>query len=405
MSVTTFKPADIIASRNKHTGELLQAKLTSGSVRSNVKPGDKNNTKPKVYYIPVEFKDVTGAFRPLTLDFAKQLLAAHAKPSQQNEAGTQAKYLNLTFASLRKEDLEKTDYVASQHETFLKQNQEFIEAFDIIVEEYLREAQKIVKFKGAKDIMPAPKNPTIHCPRQVDREAKGDDTAATNERGKINLERPLYRVRLNARSDGTIGGESKTAGRIDTVFDLHKYSEAAAKAKETGKPARKIPARIKTSTGAYVELNINNARHFITYMSMVGGTIRFESIIVSSQGISLRVQVQELHVWHHKIRAIEGISEESLESMMDVQKSTEDEEPEINETVEAPVASAKAPPKPTTRAPPTIDEPDEQDIDETTEVDADNDADETPNVEAEVEMKKTKSAPKAAPGKPAKKKT
>jgi hypothetical protein len=403
MSTTTFKPADIIAVRNKYTDSLLKPRLTAGQVRTNQKSTDKSAPgKPKVYYIPIDFKDITGTYRPLTLEFAKQLLFAHAKPAQSNEAGVQAKYVNLTFASLNKEDLEKTDYVADQHGDFLKANKDFIEAFDIIVEEYLTEAKKIAEYKGSKDTMPPPKNKTIHCPRQVDREAKDDDEDERNEKGRIDLERPLYRVRLNARQDGTIGAESKTAGRVDTVFDLAKYSMAAAKAKEQGKTAKKVPARLKTSSGEYVQLSVDNVRNFITYMSMVGGKIRFESIIVSSQGISMRVQIQELHVWHHKPRVAEGLSEDSMESMLAVQKSTEDEEPELSD--EPPKTVSKAAPKAAARAAPVIQEPDVQDLDDNN-AEVDDDADEAlnlPDAEPETPKLKGKAPAKAPAGKPKK---
>lgn len=389
MSTSNFKPADIIAARKKFPEDnLLQAKLVAGSVRSNIKAGEKvAKNKGKVYYIPLEFKDVTGAYRPLNFEFSMQLLAGNAKKNQYKNENSSSNFVNLLFTKLRKEDLEKSDYLPEQHSNFLKANAEFIEALDIILNEYQREAEMIAQYKGAKDVMPKPSNPLIRTLKQTHREAKSTDSGADAD-NKVPLERPLYRIKLNARPDGTIGTENKN-GRADTVFDWAKYRDAKEKAKAEGKVAKKVPARLKTSRGTYVELNLDNVHNFITYMSMVTGKIRFDCINISTQGISLKAYIQELMVLHHKPRAFEGISEESLEEMMAVRKNNDDnDEPEIAD--EEPKTKSKPPAK--AAAVFGDDEPDANGLDDPDENDG---VSSEPDVEAETP--KPKAAPTPAP--------
>lgn len=277
------------------------------------------------WFIPVLARTVQGSYIPLTLKFSSQILASGAKiPSQQSDNSTPK--LQVSYKKLSKEEFENTDYASkpSKIDELLNNNSKFIEALNIIADSY--EAVTGVKIvqKYAK------KNNKVNSFRQTKRNAQPDDNT---EEEYIDLPHPLFRIQFPIDSITKKLGYSikkKDNEFVPIVFHLKKSLES----RKSG--GGDVPARIKTSNG-YVDIDLNNAKEFITYMSITTGTITFDSIVASQSGISLSSKFKCLYVGRHKKLTSTAINDDLLQSTKDMGVDNSDneevyDEPVINNT-------------------------------------------------------------------------
>lgn len=316
MSSSSFTPKDIIASKKKFGDDSRLLKADIANTRKN------KNPKQPTYYIPVNFKNVAGKQQPINLKFVRQLISSNAKLPHGAES-SDAKFLNVSFKKLELKDLEGTEYPEDKKEGLLTSNAEFIEALSIIADEYIACVKdEINKYKGEKFRIIERK---LNCFRQ-DRRLGSADDENQDEDGKVAID-PIYRIRLEADPETKKLGRSSDRGHQYVVFDMRKSEKEA---KETGKPKRDIVARVMVK-GKPVDLNISNAKHFISFMSLTSGIIHFECICLSRSGISLKCRFRSLHVWRHKTMKQESLGEEDRDDMAEYgYKGGDDEDLDVN---------------------------------------------------------------------------
>ena len=207
------------------------------------------NKQVTIHYIPVRCND-----RPLNIECQNQILASNAKvPSKTDDI----KFLNVSFRSMDKNTISEIPY--NNSDKLAKANQEFIKMLDEIDDQY----KALVEDLKIPDIK-MPNNPTIGSIRQ-------DKTK------DVDLEQPIYRVRLPVTSDGLVG----------TNYDQYK------------------PIVTNTKSKKLMSLTINEAKQFITYQSLASFILHIECVVVSKTGMSLRVTIKKMNVLHKKPVVIE----------------------------------------------------------------------------------------------------
>lgn len=303
MSATYFEAKDVKTAKAKCQSEPW-FKLDAAKTRKN-----KNKQQP-TYYIPFTARTSAGKRIPLALRFARQVLASNAK-IPFGVSDEEARDVRVSFRQLTPEDFEPTDYEEPKREGLIQSNTEFVEALNLIADEYLELVEReVLTYKGDK--FKLNKNKTVNCFRQTHRDA-GDDEEGDDE-GKIALPHPIFRVKVPADPETKkLGFNSEKTGHIYVVFDMKKASKEA-KTVDGKKKNKPVVAKIKTSKG-YVDLTINNAKHFITYMSLTGGMILFDSVCISKSGISLMCRFKELHVWRHRPLKVNAIDDDAVNDM------------------------------------------------------------------------------------------
>lgn len=303
MSATYFEPKDVKTAKTKCTKEPW-FKLDAAKTRKN-----KNKQQP-TYYIPFTAKNAQGKRIPVSLRFARQVIASNAK-IPFGVSDEEARDVRVSFRQLTQEDFEPTDYEESKREGLIQSNTEFVEALNTIADEYLEMVDReVLTYKGDK--FKLNKNKTVNCFRQTHRDA-GDDEEG-DEDGKIALPHPIFRIKVPADPETKkLGFSSEKTGHVYVVFDMKKASKEA-KTVDGKKKNKPVVAKIKTSKG-YVDLTVNNAKHFITYMSLTGGMILFDSVCISKSGISLMCRFKELHVWRHRPLKVNAIDDDAVNDM------------------------------------------------------------------------------------------
>jgi hypothetical protein len=286
-----FTPKDILAIKNKYPNDALAvADITKVKVFKNDKTGQQ-----AIYYVPFNFKNLKGNYQQLQIKFNSQVLSGNAKP-QFGVTEDQAKNINISYASLDEKKFDGTEYNPEKIEELVKANKEFIDALDIIAEEYNKAAVQLINSKP-KEIKMA-KGMEISSFRQTHRnQIDGDSADDVDDSGKVKLPHPIYRFRINAVDDKRLGWKNSSNDFMPCVFDLKKKSKL--KSSDSKAPIKDIPAKVM-SKGKLIDLTIQNAKHFITYMSLTGGLINFETVCISKKYVSLRCTIKSLHVWHHK---------------------------------------------------------------------------------------------------------
>jgi hypothetical protein len=400
MTSTKITPKTLIELRakNPELGSILT--LDIKDTKKN-----KDTTFP-TYYIPVRLINSDGARVKCKLTIVKQIVASNAKPFGKDEKATKA--ANDVFISFRKffdEDLNVTDYPDNEKPTLLKQNEELIEALKILSEEYMYLVNNVVvPYDGDKFEIQDPDTLKIANFVQTERKATDEEKKEDAKRGanekliskskKIALANPIYRIKINGDKD------TKRIGRINyktkkveyTVFDVRKPS------KESGK--KYMPAKLKDGSGKLVDLTVSNIKHFLTYMSLIGGIIEFEDVCVSKSGISLKTRFQEIYVMPHKPLKPESMNQEDLDEMASAVSTgntddmviTDEPEPEdeddVQETKSKPKSKSssnkQSVPVRTGRKPVVQEEPEEQELtDEPMENEEEDNPDDPDNVKAD----------------------
>jgi hypothetical protein len=302
MSSRILTPADIIAIHKKLNGaRMLHAKVTD--VKKN------KNTTRETYYIPLEIVNLSGERIPFLMKFVRQVISSNAKISKKTDL-TNAKDVIVTIRKINKDDLSKTEYPVEKHEFLMKSNEELVTALNILADEYERMvSEDILKNKSKTFVI---QNRKICSFRQMVRKAGNDEEG--NDDGNIKLENPLFRVKIAADFESKKLGylNFKTKKFVYTVFDTKK-SKQEMKAKNL-KTAPAVVARVKIGDSLQ-DLNLANAGHFITYMSLTGGSVTFDSICLSNMGISCPFKFKELHVFRHKPLKMPIMNDDDMNDM------------------------------------------------------------------------------------------
>lgn len=312
--------------------EIINASATPNWMRLNenrinvVGANGKKKSSRSATYVGVDVC-IGGKWCPLNIKFERQLLMSKAKPPPALDDGEKPKYMQVTFRKLTNEDLSTTEYDKAHYQKLIELNHEFIECLDLIANEFERICRdEILSETNEKFALPGNKT-DINSFRQTSRK----ESERSNK--KVKLDYPLYRVRLRVdahtqRLARTPSAKSKSTELIDYIFDAKKL-DAHKKHLRASNPnavvPTKIPARIVTGNRSE-ELTTENAGEFISMYSLVSGVVRFESVNLHSQGMSMPPNVQELYIWRHPTVHRAAINEEELESMGSFGTQGNDEE-------------------------------------------------------------------------------
>ncbi len=205
----------------------------------------------------------------------------------------------------------------------------------------------------------------------------------------IDFDSPHYKLNIPVvRGDGRIGRYSKSKEFKPIVFDVRRSMN--------GQPS---PAVIRTKHGE-TDLDINNVSSFITFKSIVSGSVDFGRIVVSKMGLSLNKKVQSLYVLKHKssVGAPSMTSDEMMSMTGGVDYSKQPvEENEIVEVKPKPKKSKNGKGKPTEEEIPQSDDESKEPKDEDSKEPKDEDESGSDSENSDQEDEK-----KAPPKKPAK---
>jgi hypothetical protein len=336
MANKQFTPEIILAIKEKYPDQPL-FRADFDKVRTT-----KNSKKP-TFYIPIQFKTLDGKYATMNLSFVNQIIASSAKIPNGTEE-KDAKFVNIAFKELTDEDLSITDYDLSKRAALLKYNKQLISAAAILADEYIslvnREIIPEAKKRNGK-IKFIQNNKNIRCFRQTHRELK--DGELNNEQeseeenktekkeeevehtNKIALPTAIYRIKLKADEKTKKIGYVTEKGHVYTVFDMQKTN----KEHKAGNNI-KVPAKIK-SNGQLVDLDVFNAKHFITFMSLTAGIIVMDSVCMSSMGISMLNFFRELGVWKHRTLKQETFNSDVVNALTEFAIENEEEDIDLEE--------------------------------------------------------------------------
>lgn len=295
----TITVDEIIATKEQNPDKCIFSLAPKDRHKTN------NNERHKTHYIPIYFNCLDGKqYRP-AIKAISQLLCSSAKiPAGTSDED--AIDMRITFRKVSEDDLVNTDWKKGTYKELLNNNDKLIKALQIIDTDY-----KICA-KEAKKLHKALKKETFSICQEkrnaVDDEVGDDDN-------KIKLDIPLYRLRLPA-----IKGNKPRERKLMKSYGKDKTPEPyvydTSKRSHNGKA---VPATIKTINKKkkvkYVDLNIENAAQFITNMSLATFVLVLDSICISKHGASLKNQISEIHIKHHKKVVRKTIDENDFNDM------------------------------------------------------------------------------------------
>jgi hypothetical protein len=329
---------DVIASYDKF-GCVLEAD-------SKVRDLKKLNPKSlyDTTYIPLLFKHVNGKKMKVKILFKEQIIASGAKIPQGKESDSSdaPKNMNISFNELSKDTIQGGDYVPKEKDSdgeqdienkrienninrYMKNNTIFLRVLEIIDESYKTVCANLIAIESAdpkklgyrlkKDRKQT--DTVIYSIKQVARFDKETDT-------EEKLEHPIYRLKIPIyKEDGRVGIWSKYHSKfIYTVFDARKmtkknnFQPVNAKVIKKGKPQ---------------DLTHVDAGDFITYKSLVGGAVVFDTIVSSKFGLSLSNSLYEMYVYRHKAKA--SAATMSVASIIALRGGNEDEDESDSDVV------------------------------------------------------------------------
>lgn len=308
MSSFTISPKEIIKVKQMFPDEDLM-KLNMGEIRSC--KNKSYNTK----YIPVSFKRETGEYKRLCLKLVKQITSSNIKLPAK--AGENPKNLLVSYRKMEDEDLKKSDYPKEKWDDLKKANTEFIDALNIIADEYDKVANSLTENTQwflEHDFSNSDINNFRQTVRKLNKQEIQNMKKGKKVSCRVALEHPIFRFKVPINSETKeIGTKDKDGVHKYIIFDIRKNSNKKGKYKPV--VAKVLVGRDKKGRPIYSNLNINNAKHFVTFLSLTAGTIDFDSVCVSSFGVSLLNRFKDLHVWPHKPMKIETINEDDVSEM------------------------------------------------------------------------------------------
>lgn len=310
MSTTYITPAEIIQVKNQNPDSCI-FELDAKNTRKN------SNSDYPTYYVPFMVKRLSGKSTPFNLKIQKQVLSSNAKISKQTNE-SKANHVLVVFSTITGEDLTNTDYDAKLYDVLVKANNELVDAFKIVAADYMDmvENQVINKNKGKYRIAEAKIREFGQTSRKASDEEMAEDAKLPEDdqvvmaNGRILLEKPLFRIKIpaNVKNNQKLGRPSydKASGSSSHIYNVFDARKA-----RRGKVNKTTPAAIKRN-GKLIDLDVRNAHLFVTYRSLVSGTISFDSVCLSGSGVSLMSRFRDLHVWPHRKMAMEMINDEDM---------------------------------------------------------------------------------------------
>jgi hypothetical protein len=312
MSNYEVSPQDVFASAEKYgmknVLDLNFAKLRFADTKGNL-----------THYLPVLFRRVDGKTLKLNFD-AHFLLASSAELGKF--ASETTKYLTMSLRRVTAEELANSDYgpktmksaeeqavenqrSAARIEKFVKLNNDACRALDIIEESYVALCEKVkgmtkaeLKFSILKSSQwkNGSQVPVITFKQSSYKDKETDED--------VKMEVPITRVRLDfdlsSRLIGSRQWDAKAAGKNGKagayvmkpcVFDLKKSKKAGG--------GKSVEAKV-LENGKSMPLTCENAKTFITKLSLVKGVLALGELTSSGQGLSISWTFQMMHVLHHK---------------------------------------------------------------------------------------------------------
>jgi hypothetical protein len=302
--MTTVSIDDVLASHAQHPNAVLSWSPTDfGDLKTKNK-----KAKFDVTWVNLKFKTAAGKKVPCRLKLVNQILSSGAK-APQTKAEDDISTFTVQFRTMLREDIEGGDYVARPRETEKEQeieNKRIIENVD----EYLANNIKLIQVLDilnnsfvnvANEIIEADKKKTLKFTVRKDRKKKEitifplkqSNRYDDEKREDIPLDSPIFRIKLPVyKKDGRIGTWNSYKDQFrPTVYDARKMTK-----KNGYKP---VAAYVKKGTKK-IELNRKNVTSFITYKSLISGTVNFESATISKAGISLGNKFYEMYIVRHK---------------------------------------------------------------------------------------------------------
>ena len=297
---------DVIESNEKF-GCVLDVDLSKVRDLKKLNPQSKYDTS----YIPLVFKHVNGKTMKVKVKIMEQIIASGAKAPQSADSKETPKHLQISLMKMARSEIEGGDYVPKEKkdaelqeienkrvsnniDRYIDNNEKLIKVLDILDESYKQvcddlKKNKSLDFRLKKDRKQT--DITVWSIKQSTRLIKETDE-------EVPLENPIYRIKLPVcNKNSKIGIWSNYHNQFKpTVFDTRKMT---AKNKY-----QSVPARVKVG-GKLRDLDVSNASSFITYKSLIGGTISFECIVASKFGLSLSNSFYDLYVFRHKSKVVQ----------------------------------------------------------------------------------------------------
>lgn len=305
----------------------------------------KNKKKNDCTWVPLRFKHCDGSLRRVNLKINKVLTTSKAKMPAKVDPET-AKYLHIAFKKLTlneirggdfvpremndaKEQLKENERVENNINLYKKSTDDFNDVCLAIDASYKRIAEDLKTRKTRElgfKVKKGQGNVTIFSIVQTT--ILDQETEEERE-----LEQPIIRVRLtsgrNTRKIGTEVWNNDTKSWVfkPNVLDVRKMT----------KKTNFKPVLAKVRVGKKLKpLDLDNAGSFITYKSLIGGTIEFPEMVISTFGISLTAKFgHPLGVRRHKTKLSEpAFTVKDLEDLNDGELSDSDDEDAILEESE-----------------------------------------------------------------------
>jgi hypothetical protein len=273
-------------------------------------------------YIPLVFKYTNGKeVEKFRIKFSEQIIASSAKiPQGGDDKEGGVSHVSISFTDMSYDDIKGGDYTPKTFDDEKKQkaenkrsddnikryvdnNKKFLKVLDIVDVSYKKtcddlQAETTLPFKLKKD-----RNQKTVTVFSIKQSTRADPDNADND---LELEYPIYRCKLPVyRKDGRIGIWS-------TYNNVFKYTVFDARKMNKKNNYASVPAKVKEN-GRLVELTAQNANQFITYKSLIGGSLSVECIVSSKFGLSLSNGFYETYVFKHKSKsAASGLSKEEV---------------------------------------------------------------------------------------------
>jgi hypothetical protein len=352
---------DVLVSYAKYTNIFeIDYKHVKDLIKINPK------SKYDTAYIPLLFKHINGKLVKAKFELCEQLISSNAKKPQTGGCDDDKdipKCMNISINKLDRENIASGDYAPKKMDNkedqdkenkrssdnidkYMKNNELFLKVLNIIDDSYkysceeLKKQESKLDFKLKKDRKQT--DIVINSTKQsshIDKETNKD----------IELDNPIYRIKIPVckveNYIGRIGIWSYYSNEFkETVFDARKmtkknnYQAVPAKIEtiineETKKKLKKEGVKVYNKlidnvNQCYIleNLDFNNANKFITFKSLVGGTLNVECIISSKFGLSLSINFFDLYVFKHKTKEVQNNAKEIAMKMRNGMQEEEEEE-------------------------------------------------------------------------------
>lgn len=311
--MSIFTPADVIASYKTHGDAWMRFDLLK-------KRTPKNGNV--VTYVPILVRKANSeTYGRLVLKFIMQIVSNKPKTFKGNGNNTNdqsKKKLSIAFRQITREDFERsTVHKSETYDKFIESSSELMKALTIIDNSF----QKLCE-KYESDLSNITTNKTICSIKQTERKMSDEEKLAYNsfsedEKKKINvknwrmqLDTPIFRITIPYHNaSGRIGIYDETNKKHnDIVYNAKKEIMV------NGKKVYQI-AQIETKHSKEA-LTVHNIAKFITYLSVLHGSVEFDSCVLSSFGRSLSTKFRQILVARHPPVAYDdSIGEDDMNEM------------------------------------------------------------------------------------------